>query len=997
MSIGRPAERRLVTCLFIDVVGSTELGTRLGPERMRRVLDDAFAEISARAVAEGGTVEKYIGDEVFVLFGAPVAHHDDAVRALRVALGCAEWARTSGTPISVRAGVETGEALVDLASLETRQRMAVGACVNVAARLQQHAAPGDVLVGATCVAAAERNAAFEPLGELELKGVGAAQAWRLVRLADAAAPPTPFLGRDAELDTLRAALDDTARGRASFVLVSGEPGIGKTRLVDEFVRHVGQSTSVLRARCRPGTEVGAKTPLRQLVGEQQAADLPAAVAHAVGLSSDPRLLALATFDRQNEIDTAWREYLGALAGGRPLVICIEDVHWAEPETVHVLDRVTFRNDAPLMVVATARPDFAAVTAVRPGEGRVVVELPPLDPGDASALARSAGARDLDGIERAAGNPLFILELSRGGASGSNVPLTLQAAIAARLDELARDDSDLLQRVSIVGDSFTVRDAALLSDRGPAEVAGMLGRLVHLRYVEAVERGFRFHHVLLRDVAYGRLPANTRLRLHAQYASVGLDPDDVEALAHHWWEALGHDDAEWVWSDAEREAFRAEALRAHVAAGQRLADRLAAERMVMVFERALRLARDPREQATVEEALGLAYARNANGEEATLHRLRAIELLKSAQGSAPAKLYADALDLPVFNWGYFHHVPDAAAILALIDDGIAAARDSGDDLALLRLLNQRALFANDLSVIPQIDRVLAAAAEQRQYADALWRVAFMHAGCTQDVRRALEALDRSFALAASGGQFNEPEALMWRCLMRFHAGDLDGADDQAHRLERIGRSKSTHTQQHALGTLALVAFGRGDWAALSGLDEALRAMVRATPDASFCLWGVNLAAFGAVASVIQRQAISDDLEAFAAQLVEEAPSMRAAALFLPLVLAERHGDEALARTSYDPATRITDRQGLIDLGGVNMAIAAVVRGRWDEAERWLPRLDAVAARGGRLAAAVAAGIREEMAHARGGPPPAHRALRELGYFGLSELLSYRVAPSAVGAA
>src|SRR5712692_1415502 len=153
MSAERPTERRLVTCVFIDVVGSTDLVTRVGPERMRRLLDEAFAEISARATVEGGTVEKYIGDEVFILFGAPVTHSDDAARALRLARACVDWVRASDTPLSVRVGVETGEALVDLEALDARQRMAVGTCVNVAARLQAHADTESALVGPTCRAA----------------------------------------------------------------------------------------------------------------------------------------------------------------------------------------------------------------------------------------------------------------------------------------------------------------------------------------------------------------------------------------------------------------------------------------------------------------------------------------------------------------------------------------------------------------------------------------------------------------------------------------------------------------------------------------------------------------------------------------------------------------------------------------------------------------------------------------------------------------------------
>src|SRR6266436_460349 len=167
----RRSERRLVTCVFIDLVGSTDMGQRLGPERMQRVLSDSFREISAIATAAGGTIEKYIGDEVFILFGAPVGHVDDVRRALRVADACTRLPTAAHeAAIAVRIGVETGEALVDLAAVEDRQRMAVGTCVNVAARLQGRAEAGQVLVGPTCHAAAGSFGVFAALGDLDLKG-----------------------------------------------------------------------------------------------------------------------------------------------------------------------------------------------------------------------------------------------------------------------------------------------------------------------------------------------------------------------------------------------------------------------------------------------------------------------------------------------------------------------------------------------------------------------------------------------------------------------------------------------------------------------------------------------------------------------------------------------------------------------------------------------------------------------------------------------------------
>jgi tetratricopeptide (TPR) repeat protein len=696
------------------------------------------------------------------------------------------------------------------------------------------------------------------------------------------------------------------------------------------------------------------------------------------------------FDRRNEIAAGWRSYLADLARDRPVVVWIDDVHWAEAETIHILDRATFQSATPIMVLATARADFPGITAIRPGEDRMFVELAPLSMDDAATLAETVGARQLERTLRAAGNPLFIVELSRSRAEvEDDVPLTLQAAIAARLDELAPVERDVLQCASIVGDTFSMREAALLSDRLPAEVAGVLGRLTHLRHVEPVDGAFRFHHVLVRDAAYGRLPTSARMKLHARFAREGLDPDDVEALAHHWWEALRPPDAEWVWEDqSERETMRVEALRAHLAAGERLAERLAVERMVVVFERALQFTSGAIEAAKTEEAFGLGYHRNAKGDEAIVHRLRAIELYKSSGREAPARLYADTLDIPVYNWGYFHKQPDVDSTLRLIDDGIAVARRADEPRTLMRLLVQRGLFANDNTVIDEIDRLLRITATERDQADVLWRLALMTAVAMHDVKRARAALDVAFELANQGARFNEAEARLWGCTVLFHAGDLAGAEKHADRLDTISRTQSPHSRQHAFGAKGIIELARGNWQGLADLARDLRELVAANPDGSFCIMGANLAAHGAMADLVLGRVLPEDLVALEERLLPEASSTRAAAVLPAMAMAGRPGDDEEAARSYDFGRRIADRQAVFDLGAMNMSLANVIRERWDEAERWVPRLEDLAARGAVFSGALAAAVREEIAHGRGGPAPEHRALRDLGYPGFSQLLSYR---------
>ena len=978
--------------MFIDIVGSTDLGQRLGPERMQRTLSEAFSELSRLAAAEGGTVEKYIGDEVFVLFGAPIAHSDDVLRALRGAEASVRWARLR-PETSLRIGIETGEALVDLQAIDDRQRMAVGTCVNVAARLQAHAGPGEIVVGPVCRAAAASFADFVDLGPLELKGLGKVRAARLAGLVDTGALTLPFVGREAELTRLRAQFERTKSGRATLALISGEPGIGKSRLADEFTRSAGMDAIVLRARFRPGTELGT-SPLAELVAGMPVGALPAGVAHSAGLISDPRLIVLPLIDRRNEIFVAWRDYFAVMARARPVVIVLDDIQWAESEFVRLLDRLTFGSDTPLMVLATARPEFPAMTALRPGEDHLVLELGRLDEEATGALARVAGERETARVQRAAGHPLFIVELVRARtALASDVPVNVQAAIGARLDELAPAERDLLQRSAVVGETFTVRDAALLAERDPAEVAGMLGRLAHLRHVDAVDGAFRFHHSLVRDVAYGRLPIAVRMRLHARFAREGLDAEQVGALAYHWWEALGPDDAEWVWEgDPETPAMRAEALRAHLVAGKELAERLASDRAFEIFEHALKLARGPREEAEVEEEFALALARNAKGDDATQHRFRAIELYRSAGARIPPRLYADTLDLAVFNWGYFQHLPSPDRMLALMEEGTAAARAENDAITLVRLLGQRGYFTNDPTVLREIDPILEEVADKRPFGDALWRLGLVHLTANDDCARALTTFDLAFDLARQGARFNEPEALAWHVIALFHVGDLARAEASADRLLEISATKAAHTRQHALGTKALVRFGRGDWSAVQEIGREIRALVEGNADASWCLMGANAIGYEAITELLRRDPPSSNAAELVERMLPEAPATRAAVLLLPSVLAGATANEDEARRSYARETILWERQSAWDVAGVNLVLAQVATERWNEAEAELPRIDRLAEKGAGFAAALAAAIREEIAEARGGLHPKHEQHHRLGYHGISELLSYRVRES-----
>ena len=1004
------SERRLVTCLFVDVVGSTDATLQLGPERMQRLLGDAFAEMSVTITDHGGTVEKYIGDAIFALFGATTAHADDAERALRAAEACARWssAPAASTPrLAIRVGIETGEALVDVAGVDDRQRMAVGECVNIAARLQQRAEPGEIMVGPTSHEATAGVATFEALGTLTLKGLGEVDAWRFIEFgARDRVQPVAFVGREAELRFLGDACDQAHRGSATLALIVGPPGQGKSRLADEAIRTCG-AIRLLQARCRPGAEAGINTPIRQLVdadvpgatpegvkerlsallGADDGVEVAAAVCHSAGLAVSEQMLAHSRLEQRELIADAWRRYLAAIAGEGALTVWIEDLHWADPILLRIIDHVTSDLDAPILVIATARPEFAGSAHMRPREHRLQIDLQPLDPDAAERLARLAGDGRTDAT-RAAGNPLFIIELVRARSEAGDMPVTIQAVIAARLDELSPSERELLEQASVAGEAFDVRDAALLGERDPAEVAGALGRFAHLGFVVPIGSMFRFHHALVREVAYGRLPVAERMVLHARYAVHGVDPTDVEAVAHHWWEALDPSDAGWVWTEPARlGSMRREAYRAHLAAGRRLEERNAYEESLGVYQRAAELADDGHDLAVAEAAVGRAYAWQGRGDEAWEHRLRAIDTFAGAGSAPPSTLYADMLEIATFNWGYFTHRPNDADVLRLLDEGERAARAAGDDVSLARLLMERAAWTNDVAGADEISRFVESP-DAAQFAEAAHRMAqvyLWHAKITSATTLYTTIFER---LVPAGAIIKEPEALLWFSLAASHAGDLGRADALAERLRIEAIRFSPHTRQHALGLRAWLRVARGAWDDVTATTRELEQLVDANPDTGFCLMGAAAFGYGAIADVLAGRPLPGGLDVIVARVETESTLIQASSVMLPKVMAGEQSAYVDGLRAYAPDLRLVDRQRVWDVCDLMPAITLTIMERWDELAPSLARLDEFAAGGGRLAAAAAAAVREEEAAAKGGPPAAHDQLRALGCAGISELLRFR---------
>jgi class 3 adenylate cyclase len=992
--VDRREERRLVACLFIDVVGSTQHTLRLGPERLKAALGAAFNQLRVLIENEGGTVEKYIGDEIYALFGAPVAHEDDPARAIRAADAARRWAagqRAGDVMFDVRIGVETGDAVIDLAATEgSHQQMSVGAVVNVASRLCHRAEPGQVLVGPVAHRATEELATFRALGPVDLKGVGQTEVWVLEDVRDAVPRRRlPFVGRTSELELLGLAYR-RARDRSVLALVSGPPGQGKTRLVEEFIALL-PGVRVLAARCRPSGEIGALEPLRDvLLGAREPAALaeivaaaipdPAerarvhdALAHSAGIAASPALAALGKDERDDEVHNAWRRFIKGLAAQGPLMLWAEDVHWAAPDVVRLLDRLSLSGE-PFLAVVTARPEFAEAAGLRPTGDRFFIELEGLEQPAAQALAASAGNSDDTTIARAEGNPLFIVELARAHEPGGDLPLTLQGALGARLDELKSDDRALLANAAVIGETFAPGDAALLARLELATVSRALARLAELHYLDALDGRYRFHHSLMRDVAYGRLLVADRMRLHARYAHELATALDPEVLAHHWWAALGGPEAEWVWPPTpEVAAMRREAFGAHIRAGTRQAELFALERAIPLLERAYALASDERERGVAKLAQAEAYANDLRGDDSwrAFHDARA---RFKATGTVPPELYLGALKVRM-RVGAFNALPSPAEVEDLVREAEEVARESADPVILARTLVYSAFRDMDPATMKGDSARISEAVRLSENFDPVTRREILGWYAqdlirSDDLEGARRVLGQMDSLPGVMSELDGMEHLRGHALVALRGGDLPRLADYAVRIVAMSRRMGPHLRTHADAYAANAALAGGDWQNLLTLGEDTARLVRESPGTAFCSNAGIVMAYGAAAH--GKAGRANEARALAEQIptntIDDISRRDLIAFALVFAGVPAQGD--IAETHW---------------GGVT----AVVSRSHDRALAIANTLAIRSGRGGRFFGALADAIREEVAHDRGGPEPTHKGLREIGYIGWSELLSARV--------
>jgi len=594
-------ERKVVSVLFVDLVGFTDRSDRADPEDVRATLRPYHERVKADIESFGGTVEKFIGDAVMAVFGAPTAHEDDAERAVRAALrilDTIDGLRGEGLDVAVRAAVTTGEAVVALGARPERgEGIVAGDVVNTAARLQGAAPVGGVIVDAATMRSAESTIGFEPLEPVAAKGKQEPiQVWRAVEARSRFGVDTElraqtlFVGRDSELALLGETFSRALREpSAQLVTVVAEPGVGKSRLVWEFREEIDRRPDLVRwrqGRCLPYGDGITFWALGEIVKAEAGVletdsppDALAKLGHVADLVADEsdrawivdRLAPLVGAQDEvsgvgrDEAFSAWQRYLEALAAHRPTILVIEDLHWADASLLDFVEYLLdWTADVPLMVVATARPELHDA---RPGWGggrrnSTTLGLSPLSDQDTARLVSSLLERSVMPaetqaalLERAGGNPLYAEQFVRmlgesAPATGTALPETVQALIAARLDTLSTELKSLLQDASVLGKVFWTGALAAMGGRPRDEVLAGLRELVRREFVRPArvssmrdEEEFSFWHVLVRDVAYQQIPRAARGEKHVQAAewieraSEGRLADQSEFLAHHYAQAL----------------------------------------------------------------------------------------------------------------------------------------------------------------------------------------------------------------------------------------------------------------------------------------------------------------------------------------------------------------------------------------------------------------------------------------------------------------------------
>jgi class 3 adenylate cyclase len=851
-------ERKLATVLFADLVGSTELAGDQDPERVRAMLDRFYDAMAAEVERAGGTVEKFVGDAVMAAFGAPVAHEDDAERALHVALGMRRrLAELFGGALSLRIGVNTGDVVVG--QPREGSSFVTGDAVNVCARLEQAAAPGEILVGERTVAAVGGAFEFADPVTVQAKGKPGGIACRklvcalsLTRPRGLGGLPPVFVGRDDELADLRHAYHEVvASGMPHLVSVVGDAGVGKSRLVGEFWQWLGgQPDEPLprSGRCLPYGHGITYWPLGEVLKEHFGildTDPPEVVAErmagreglsfTLGLPPPGDMHPLTVRDR---LRTSWVDFLRELTGEQPVVMLVEDLHWAGDDLCDLLHMLTDQVAGPLLLVVTARPELLDQRPgwIRPA-GVSLLRLSALTAAAAEQLTLSLLGDGCPGpireliADRAEGNPFFLEELiatlaDRGALAERDgdwpvgelppdllMPYSIQALLAGRIDLLPVAGKASLQTAAVIGRVFWSGPVCELVEGADPEFGLLRERDFVLPHPASSIKGQRewlIRHALTREVAYQSLLKARRARLHAGFAQ-WLERNGTGAaehaplLAHHYAAAVVPEDVDLAWSGREEQA---EVLRAKAVLWSRRAAELAIGRYeidqgLALLRRALSLERDPAGQAVIWQRIGQACALKYDGEGFFYAMRKALEI-----AGPSAEVYADLALQTSLRAGMWVTQPD----WVLVEQWIAQAMELAEEGSRTQAaaLAAQALSADDVSAARSALAIAERLGDHELRCMMLDTIAYSAVGAG-DFHQACILMDQVMALLPG---LSNPDVragvLQVAVFVYLKSGRLAAAADASVQAGECAAGLTPHHRVHATAWQLLLASVSGRW-------------------------------------------------------------------------------------------------------------------------------------------------------------------------------------------
>ena len=866
-------ERKLATVVFADLVGSTELGGSQDPERMRALLDRFYDAMAAEVEGAGGTVEKFAGDAVMAAFGAPRAYEDHAERALHAALSMQRrLGELFGDTLVLRIGVNTGEVVVGRA--REGSSFVTGDAVNVAARLEHAAAPGEILAGERTVAAVQGAFEFAEPATVEAKGKPEGVACRrllralsLMRPRGVSGLRRAFVGRETDLASLQAAFGRVVERRSPHLMtISGEAGVGKTRLVREFWEQLAtESPEPLRrtGRCLSYGQGITYWPLGEILKEHFGileTDSPEAVRLRLG---ERRILGLTLgldvagdlhpLKARDRLHASWVDFAEALAAERPLVMLVEDIHWAEPALLDLLDRLLTDVRGPLLLIATARPELFDLRPAWGGARRdaSTLELEALSSDAAAGMLGQLLAGQLPDdlaemvVRRAEGNPFFVEELvgslidqglltrANGGWSiaelpaGFRVPDSVQAVLAARIDHLPPAEKAALQAASVIGRVFWTGPVyELVPELQPDFQVLETRDFIRRRPGSTIagETEYAFKHQLTREVAYGGLPKGVRARLHAAFArwldEFGGGRDEQAALlAHHYAEAVRPEDADLAWSGAEGklEEARESAVRWLRRAAELAVGRYDIDDALELLHRAVELA-PAHLHVQLWKKIAEANALKYDGEAFWQAMQSAIALASDRE--TRAELYSLLAYETAVRLGMWRTRPDREMVGRWVDEALELTE--GESAGRVRALAGLAAWDSSAGI--------EAAREAVALAERLGDHELIVASRTQLVESELaseridEALSDSQMLLSLLSVTRNPddrEGILWSAaLANLAAGRITDAREHARRLLETAGELTPHHRIHGVGLELMIDELAGRWEAIG--SETARA-------------------------------------------------------------------------------------------------------------------------------------------------------------------------------